>query len=218
MRFIGDVHGKFTRYKTLIKQVNRSVVVGDMGVGFRNRLGEFTANPPRDSMKRYGDHRFIRGNHDNPGVCLGMELFIRDGTFDEQNSIFYVGGAASIDRDYRTENYDWWAAEELTYTEFMPIIDAYEFFKPRVVVTHDGPESIVQQLFAGHYKFGHPSITRQAFDSMFAIHQPELWVHGHWHKRRDSVIGGTRFLVLAELDWVDVDINTLNLTFNPTPR
>jgi len=217
MRFIGDVHGKFSAYKRLIRNVPVSRQVGDMGVGFRNRLGEPTANPPRDSMKRYGDHRFIRGNHDNPGACAGMELHIRDGVFDETNNIFYVGGAKSIDVQYRTEDYDWWRGEELTYAEFQPIIDEYERIKPRVMVTHDAPEDVVKRLFHDHMKFDYPSITRQAFDIMLGLHQPELWVFGHWHKRRDWVVQTTRFVCLAELDWMDVDMNSLDITFNPKP-
>lgn len=35
MRFIGDVHGKFKSYKTLIKDIPMSIQVGDMGVGFK---------------------------------------------------------------------------------------------------------------------------------------------------------------------------------------
>ena len=38
MRFIGDVHGKYGQYKKLIAEVDSSIQVGDMGVGFR-RLG-----------------------------------------------------------------------------------------------------------------------------------------------------------------------------------
>ena len=49
MRFIGDVHGKFTQYKRLIADVPASIQVGDMGVGFRRisgyRDGEEYSNP-----------------------------------------------------------------------------------------------------------------------------------------------------------------------------
>lgn len=217
MRVIGDVHGKFSRYKTLIRNVPVSRQVGDMGVGFRNRLGDYTANPPYDSMKRHGDHRFIRGNHDNPGVCSGMELFIKDGTYDADLGVFFVGGALSVDVQYRTENFDWWRGEELTYDEFQHVIDLYEDIKPRIMITHDAPEDVVQRLFHGHIKFNYPSITRQAFNVMWAIHKPELWFFGHWHKRRDRVVEGSRFVCLAELDWCDVNLNTLELTFNPNP-
>ena len=217
MRFIGDVHGKFSRYKDLIRGVPASRQVGDMGVGFRNRMGEPMANPPYTTMKREGDHRFIRGNHDNPSVCSGMELYVPDGYFDPENHIFYVGGAASVDREYRTEDFDWWRNEELSYAEFQTIIDKYEAAKPRVMVSHDAPEDVVQRLFHGHIKFNHPSITRQALNIMWGIHQPELWVFGHWHKRRDWPVGDTRFVCLTELDYVDVDMNTLEMTFNPNP-
>ena len=47
---IGDVHGKYAPYKTLLRGMKNSVCVGDMGVGFRRsygaRDGEFFTNPP----------------------------------------------------------------------------------------------------------------------------------------------------------------------------
>jgi len=68
-RFIGDVHGKFGAYKRLIAGCERSVQVGDMGVGFRHRGGprdgEFYATPPYDAMVR-GGHRFIGGTTTTP--------------------------------------------------------------------------------------------------------------------------------------------------------
>ena len=218
MRFIGDVHGKFSGYKNLIRGVPASRQVGDMGVGFRNHRGEATANPPHDSMKRHGDHRFIRGNHDNPGACRGMELWIPDGTFEESINTFFVGGAASVDRQWRTENYDWWADEELSYAAFQTIIDEYEKIKPRIMVTHDAPDDVVRRLFHGHVKFDYPSITRQALNVMWGIHQPELWFFGHYHKRRDWTVENTRFICLTELDWADVDMDNLTVDFNPNPR
>jgi Icc-related predicted phosphoesterase len=75
------------------------------------------------------------------------------------------------------------------------------------MVTHECPESVAHQLFGveGKLKFDFPSRTRQAFQSMFEMHQPEVWVFGHWHESRDVVISGTRFVCLAELEYKDID-------------
>ena len=108
-RFIGDVHGHYEPYKRIIADVPRSVQVGDMGVGFL-RIGGYSDgeeynNPPHHSMVA-GDHRFIRGNHDNPSVCRRHSQYIPDGTVE--GNIMYIGGAVSIDRAWRRDGYSWW--------------------------------------------------------------------------------------------------------------
>src|SRR5215475_1197882 len=105
--FIGDVHGKFEPYKRLIKDRRDTIQVGDMGVGFQGwRNGElvYLTNPPYDRMVE-GNHRFIRGNHDNPGVCRQQRQWIADGAVE--GDMMFVGGAFSIDREWRTEGLDW---------------------------------------------------------------------------------------------------------------
>ena len=54
MLIIGDVHGKINEYLQLIKNRKHSIQLGDFGVGFVD-IPELPIN-----------HRFIRGNHDNP--------------------------------------------------------------------------------------------------------------------------------------------------------
>ena len=70
MRFIGDVHGKWKKYKRIIKDCDASIQVGDLGLGFVRKhgwsAGQIYSNPPHYAMVK-GDHKFIRGNHDNPG-------------------------------------------------------------------------------------------------------------------------------------------------------
>jgi hypothetical protein len=113
MLVIGDVHGGFRQYKRLIKGVPASIQVGDMGVGFmRIRAGiersdgagdvQYLANPPHYAM--LPGHRFIRGNHDNPGVCRRHSQWIPDGHVEGHT--MFIGGALSIDRQWRVEGYD----------------------------------------------------------------------------------------------------------------
>ena len=102
-KLVGDVHGKFHRYEKLIKDCDASIQVGDFGVGFFYIFGDHRvpmANPPYDSIKK-GNHRFIRGNHDNPDVCRRQSYWIPDGTIEDH--VLFVGGAHSIDRHIRTE-------------------------------------------------------------------------------------------------------------------
>ncbi len=206
IRFIGDVHGKFSRYKDIIKNVDTSMQVGDMGVGFmRYDFHEdrkvMTNNPPYDAMNK-GNHSYIRGNHDNPEVCKRQRHWIPDGTM--MNGVFCAGGAKSIDSAYRTEGLDWWADEELDYSESLIVYDNYHDIRPDYVMTHDCP-SLISDMLISH-KHNLNSVTTQLMDNMFECHQPKIWVFGHWHYNFDKVILGTRFICLNELEYIDLEI------------
>lgn len=203
-RFIGDVHGKYSQYKRILKGSPPSIQVGDMGVGFRRMSsGDFYANPPHRYMSE-GEHLFIRGNHDNPGECRKHSQWIEDGTY--RDGMMFIGGAMSIDREWRVENFSWWADEELSMAELNELVDKYILLKPRVMVTHDCPEEVATEVAraSGVNKLDYPSRTRQAFQSMWSSHSPELWIFGHWHHSFDHVLNGTRFICLAELEWIDI--------------
>jgi hypothetical protein len=210
IRFIGDVHGKYDRYKKIIKtpcSLNSrlpSIQVGDMGVGFRRLDGSFHKNPPFDAMI---DDRFIRGNHDNPEVCKQHQKYIADGTIE--NNMMFIGGGLSIDRQWRVEGFSWWPDEEVSMAELNTMVDVYTTLRPEIMVTHDCPESVAGALITGStslFKLNMPSRTRQAFQSMFEIHQPRLWIFGHWHMSLDKIINGTQFICLAELEYRDINV------------
>ena len=201
MRFIGDVHGKWDRYKRILKNSPcPTIQVGDMGVGFRDWHGEMRSNAPYDLMKE-GKHRFIRGNHDNPGVCRNHSQWIADGHIE--NGMMFIGGAFSIDWQYRLEGMSWWRDEELSITELNELLGKYEKEKPEVMVTHDCPETIAA-LMSPQYHCEFPSRTRQALNGMLEIHRPKVWLFGHWHRSFDGTVNGTRFLCLNELEVMDV--------------
>jgi len=219
IRFIGDVHGRFARYSTILdNSPHKTIQVGDMGIGFRKfPHGEPSSNPHYDKMVA-GGHRFIRGNHDNPGVCRGLTQYISDGHVED--NMMFVGGALSIDKAYRIEDYSWWADEELSAQELNTLVDQYNTIKPKIMVTHECPESIAEIMVNttpdGTKSFSprkldprFASRTRQAFQSMFELYQPKLWIAGHWHVPFDEVIHGTRFIVLPELATMDIDTENL---------
>lgn len=194
MRFIGDVHGLFDRYREIASAVPRSIQVGDMGVGFRG------FDPAACSIGP--EHRFIRGNHDDPDRCSEVEGYIPDGSVLDR--IMCVGGASSIDRHVRTEGVDWWPHEELSIRQLDGIVDKALLVEPEIMVTHECPESIARRMFPSMRPV--PSRTRQAFDAILEGHRPALWVFGHWHVSKTMSVGGTMFVCLDELAHVDIDV------------
>jgi len=208
MRFIGDVHGKWLDYCNVFLNpedpATESIQVGDFGVGFPDTREEYI-----QQTKEYmdeGNHRFIRGNHDNPNDCPNWEQWIPDGM--TENGMMFVGGAHSIDQAMRTEGVSWWEDEELSYTQLAEMIVKYEEYKPRIMVTHDCPDSVSRHLFKWMTKNQIPSRTRTAFDTMLhAIeHKPEWWIFGHHHANRAVEIFGTKFVCLGELQYLDIDV------------
>jgi len=157
-RVIGDIHGKWHEYLNIIQNPNdpcsRSVQIGDFGLGFGERQ-EYVDYTFSEMNKENHDHRFIRGNHDNPGECKNNSNWIPDGLCE--NGVMYIGGAHSIDQEYRTEGVSWWPDEELSYDEFGKLIAKYEEYKPETVITHDAPDSVARHLFKFYTEEPHRS-------------------------------------------------------------
>lgn len=195
MRYIGDIHGQGDLYAKATEDVSASVQVGDLGCGF-------IPEPLfRAEFQRGPNHRFIRGNHDDPAEARRWANFIDSGMGDD--GVFYLGGGFSIDAAIRTPGLSWWPDEEHNYAELCYLAEEYLICKPRRVVSHECPVFVSQQFFNPLFPPG-PSRTSQAMQVMLALHAPVEWIFGHWHKRRDHVINGTRFICLEEGGWIDL--------------
>ena len=217
-RIVGDIHGNFNEYSfytlgvgrlrhtmTELAPPERSIQVGDFGIGFYT---PYWHESVREWMKTNPGHRFIRGNHDDPAMVKTMPGYIEDGTVED--GVMLIGGAWSIDHEWRTPGLDWWADEELSVQELEKMIDIYRVAKPRVMITHDCPTQIAWDMFVSRgTMFGTKQIktrTAEAFQSMWEYHQPEEWYFGHWHATRDLTLNGTKFQCIGEMDHVDVEL------------
>lgn len=195
IRFIGDIHGNFDQYLDILSGCDQSVQVGDFGIGFGLEVPYFGIQ-----------HRFIRGNHDNPAKCKVHPNWIRDGHYDDSLRMMFLGGGYSVDRHLRVEGRDWWPDEEMRLSEYYELLIKYEEEKPRVMVTHDCPE--IEELMLPLIGANSLITTRtgQVFRSMWHAHQPDIWVFGHYHKSLDMFIGNTRFICVDQMQFKDLDI------------
>lgn len=201
MRIVGDIHGKFESYKLLVEDATSSIQIGDFGFGFGSAFDEDML----DWQRAKPQHRFIRGNHDDPGVCRKSPNFIEDGLVE--NDVMFIGGAWSIDRDYRIKNLNWWSDEECSYQQFEQLCDIFPVVQPRVVFTHDCPTTVANEMFCKPRRWHQfKTLTGNALEEMFQSWKPELWIFGHWHFDADEVIDGTRFICLNELSHIDIDL------------
>jgi predicted phosphodiesterase len=188
---IGDVHGKVSEYRAILKAaefrgIGQSIQLGDMGFSDSYR-GLASVDPER--------HGFIPGNHDNYDNLPPHAL---KGDFGETDEFFWVRGAFSVDRRYRTEGVSWWPQEEISMAAADRLLSRWELSKPEVVLSHDCPESVVPRVITNDWKI-EPSRANQILQSALEIHRPRLWIFGHHHQTKTVELGGTTFKCLGEL-------------------
>lgn len=197
VRLIGDLHGDMYAYSQIISDCDRSIQVGDFGMGFIRSVPDVDPNK----------HEFIRGNHDSPDLCKMSAAWIPDGTI--RNDVMFVGGAWSIDWAYRTPGLSWWDDEECSPAQLEHFIEKYIEVKPRVMITHECPDCIADVMCQDVQwkKFPFPSRTRDAFQIMWEHHQPDLWFFGHWHLSWQKKVGNTHFVCLNINEYVDIELD-----------
>jgi hypothetical protein len=204
MRFIGDVHGHIGEYLR-VRGEGPSFQIGDMGVGF----------PGRELPEHGRQHRFIRGNHDDPAACRTHSSYAGEYGFDSVASLFFLGGAFSIDWEWRKirMRHDptpiWWPDEELSEDELEKASKLFATLCPEIVATHDCPSSVSERILGKMLVGFRPEklvMTRTGkwLQTMFEAHQPRLWLFGHYHVDVAVKMNGTEFVCLNELSVRDV--------------
>ena len=186
IQLVGDIHGHFGKFQKIIENFNGTTIqLGDLGIGFPQKI----INPAYvfDNTQPYtiniltnfidnGSWFYIRGNHDSPNLCRKYKNYL--GEYGIFKNLFFVSGAWSIDREFRKENVDWWADEELSINQLHEMLDLYEKTKPEIVISHECPSRILKHLHSRIIS----TRTGQALDGMLEIHVPNAWYFGHHHK------------------------------------
>lgn len=200
MRVIGDIHGAITPYLDRISGTEKSVQIGDFGFGF---LSNHEEDYLRENMPE-GNHRFIRGNHDDPQRCREQDCLplIEDGIIEDD--IMYIGGAWSIDAYRRLPGVTWWYDEECSEHDLFNFVKYAEQVRPRVIISHDGPKHVVKGMFLGPRDIQHPNRTSTYLQYLLDVHKPELWIFGHWHQTKEYKMGGVTFQCLGINDYIDL--------------
>lgn len=198
MIFVGDIHANFSWYNEFMKNHKDSIQLGDFGIGFE-RYSD--ASLDQDLMIN-NNHQFLRGNHDDPNRLKDYKNYILDGSFDNTNSVFCIGGANSIDSYSRNEGIDWWKEEGLRKETFERIMDTISDEKPEIIASHDMPLDVYTMIH-------HPDIiikteTNQMLSRIFNYYQPKIWVFGHHHQNIQSICKNTRFICVKNLDFIEI--------------
>jgi hypothetical protein len=208
LRLIGDCHGKFSHYHRIIKGVEHSIQLGDMGFDYT----------PLQGINQ--NHKFLNGNHDNIDKLPKVPHWL--GKYGELNGgMFFVSGGFSIDREIRIKmnkagawGQTYWENEELSVRELYAAIDQYCQVCPEIMLTHEAPRSIIKQFTNGSIltRFGFDpetfsTRTSEALQVMFDHCLPKKWYFGHYHTSWTKEIYGCEFTCLNELEYTDIEID-----------
>ena len=164
-------------------------------------------------------HSFQRGDElvqfcHMPPHCLGHYGVWRipgiEGNKELSGDIFFLRGAWSIDSPGNpfgiietTLGVDFFPEEELTMDQCYAAAELYKSVKPDFVVTHACPKFFQSQLqLVGTGKSQQTdgkqveTRTTQLLDYLYEIHQPKIWVFGHYHQSKIAAVADTLFVCL----------------------
>lgn len=189
MILIGDIHGKLRKYQDITLKYEKTIALGDMGFAWEYNWIHQHIDPV--------NHKILQGNHDDYTSSIPHIL----GDFGIYNDLFFVRGAYSIDKHHRLEGRDWFREEELSYSQGTQCIELYESIKPSIVISHDCPQVIRENLF----QIWDKSITSNILQEMLDIHKPDLWIFGHHHTSIEYKLDKTLFKCLKELETFKID-------------
>jgi predicted phosphodiesterase len=211
----GDTHGDIdirklssSRFSSLsLDKSDYVIILGDFG---------FLWEPEQSKHEYYWlnwlkDKPFttlvVDGNHENffrinslPKIKLfgGTVGYIYDSVFHlkrgeiyniDDNKIFVMGGANSIDKEQRTTNISWWTEEIPSYKEFEYGLKNLENnnYKVDYILGHTCPEKIalayLQSLKISNM-FNDNDITRKYFDTIIEYAEFKKFYFGHWHDNK----------------------------------
>ena len=217
----GDWHGDIQIARAAIRTLKREDVhlllhVGDLAVRWPGiKKGRFERHVHQLLDDADIEFIFIDGNHDNHKELRELDL-LQDGTRRLSDRMLYLprgtvierhdirvgglGGAYSVDREWRTEGKDLWAdLEEPTLTEAERLIASAPI---DVLLTHEAPSG-VQGL---EWSVLPPDISQAAERTRRLIQRtveelrPVLLFAGHWHQRKSQ-----------ELVWNDVRVTSAHV-------
>jgi hypothetical protein len=196
---IGDIHGRIPEYLRLISTLppgSRSIALGDLYLG----------RPGVDLPELPAEHKFIRGNHDNPRLCREHPNYLGEYGYLPDDELFFVSGAQTASWRVLGNSKYWYNDEELSDSALNEAISLYKEKRPSMLVSHTAPfeaaREILKDLNGSYFlskQIDLESRTSRALQEMFEAYQPSAWYFGHFHINREFVIGETKFRCSAEL-------------------
>lgn len=204
----GDVHGNFRQVTRALdvaqhELINVLVQVGDFGIWHGDHGAQFLDAVNSELEDRDMWLLFVDGNHENFDVLYSYEINREDGTRPVRSRIIHLprglrwewfdrrfgalGGAHSVDRQWRKEDVSWWPEEWVSDSE----LETFAAGGPvDVLFMHDSPEGAPNMIVdSGINPMGFPledlnlaNMHRKRLAQVVNPTSPALIMHGHYHK------------------------------------
>lgn len=200
MKIISDLHGDFKTYETLISDCEESIQIGDMGYGYAKDYRKWPAIFQDPNTK----HKWFRGNHDNPERCNNSSNFLGDFGFRPDKNLFWVGGANTPPPFQQEIGIAWWPDEWLSKDQEDACRDLYLEHKPKIVLSHTCPRSVVDHMPLLDNTVIYEQRGEHFLQSLFEIHQPQLWIFGHFHQDKIVLKYNTTFVCIRDKGFITI--------------
>ncbi len=208
--FLGDIHSDFLTFERfaffaleLWPDIERVVQIGDFGL-----WPDFSIAHWYQKSNLPIPVEFIDGNHEDFRYLVhGTRSPFRpsplyDATYLSRgyarDGFLYMGGATSVDRDYRKPGFDWFAEENITTDDLKAALESIRKTPIHTIVAHETTEGAFHLIKKPHWPMG--DANRQLLDEIFQAAHPRLYVHGHLHFHAAYEHQGCRFVCLQNLD------------------
>lgn len=204
----GDIHGELRELVwklTSQKSVDRAdiVVAGDFGAGFGDL--EAIYQRVKDKLDTFDIRIYaVRGNHDNPELFTGSEIYPRltllkdyeEVVLGNGKRILPVGGATSLDKEWRVEYEQkkkkkiWWENEGIVKLEGLENLVPK---KVDIIISHEAPLTFEPVLFRSEgmsldtYK--KVKEDREYLDRILELVKCDRWFYGHYHQSMSGSYG-----------------------------
>lgn len=238
MHLIGDTHTLGTLFKIIDSNNLRDsnlIHVGDFGLGFVSIAQDLKNLELIDEMLMETNNRLyvIRGNHDNPifwDKSKGLNLpklhnlvLVEDySVFKiEDKNVLFVGGAISIDRQPRKEDFpypSWWEDETFKYDPLKLDKAIVKAGNIDIVVTHTAPSFCKPRKGSKSSIVDHYAVIEKAhgnnlceeldkerlnvdelYNDLITHYKktPSHWFYGHFHSSWKEKISKINFVLLG---------------------
>jgi len=213
----GDVHGNREQaILDVAEAVNMGarilIYAGDFGVGFR--LAEDDEGNVYDPWSEFVsslavaaniDIAFVDGNHENFDYLeTHFDAFNRDFPYEVAKQVWHIprasvfsianatfaamGGAISVDRQWRTPGVSYWAQESISMRDMERFYNNVGDEPVDVLLTHDGPWTPVAHRKDYHTGGNYPNDVimasvnnREYITELTKDFAPKIHAHGHMH-------------------------------------
>jgi len=217
---VGDIHGEFRAINYNLNRIEGKVdydliiQLGDFGF-WKDALQRSKKKFPEMCKKPI---YFIRGNHeeysrykrgkqrgpffnDYEGIivpnyfdkCKNIPRYINDEMVEMDGlKVLGVGGAKSMDREFRILGYGWWREEEVNKENVESIIR--DNLKPDIILSHDAPTQFFKR---SEYKGRFANRAGDKYlGKLYAQIKPRYWFFGHFHTHMEwkDDESGTKFV------------------------